>query len=88
MTTSSLTLDEIYALAHEALLGSGANEEHADAECDDSNSQGLFRILSYAPLGVIVARLQKVGRLAGVHCRVVEVKFCHASTCLSSMPEL
>ena len=27
MTTSSLTLDEIYALAQEALLGAGANAE-------------------------------------------------------------
>ena len=34
MTTSSLTLDEIYALAHEALLGAGASEEHADAVAD------------------------------------------------------
>ena len=34
MTTSSLTLDEIYALAHEALLNAGANAEHADAVAD------------------------------------------------------
>ncbi|MGB1714751.1 MAG: Ldh family oxidoreductase [Arenicellales bacterium] len=55
MTTSSLTLDEIYALAHEALLNAGANAEHADAvadvvtraERDGSHSHGLFRIPGY-----------------------------------------
>ena len=85
MTSFSLTLDEIYALAHEALLGAGANEEQADAvanvvtraERDGSHSHGLFRIPSYAPLSVIMARLQKVSRLAGVHCRVVKVEFGH-----------
>ena len=34
MNTSSLTLDEIYALARETLLGAGASEEHADAVAD------------------------------------------------------
>lgn len=55
MNTSSLTLDEIYALAREALLGAGASEEHADAvadvvtraERDGSHSHGLFRIPGY-----------------------------------------
>ena len=55
MTSFSLTLDEIYALAHEALLGAGANEEQADAvanvvtraERDGSHSHGLFRIPGY-----------------------------------------
>ena len=55
MNTSSLTLDEIYALARETLLGAGASEEHADAvadvvtraERDGSHSHGLFRIPGY-----------------------------------------
>ena len=55
MTTSSLTLHEICALAHEALLNAGANTEHADAvadvvtraERDGSHSHGLFRIPGY-----------------------------------------
>ena len=34
MNTSSLFLDEIYALAHEALIGAGASEEHANAVAD------------------------------------------------------
>ena len=34
MNTSSLTLDEIYALARETLLGAGASEEPADAVAD------------------------------------------------------
>mgnify|MGYP001161574870 FL=1 len=55
MNTSSLFLDEIYALAHEALLSAGASEEHANAvadvvtraERDGSHSHGLFRIPGY-----------------------------------------
>ena len=93
MTSFSLTLDEIYALAHEALLGAGANEEQADAvanvvtraERDGSHSHGLFRIPSYAPLSVIMARLQKVGCLARVHHRVVKVEFGRFIACLSSI---
>ena len=55
MNTSPLSLDEIYALAREALLGAGASAEHADAvadvvtraERDGSHSHGLFRIPGY-----------------------------------------
>ena len=55
MNTSPLSLDEIYVLARETLLGAGANAEHADAvadvvtqaERDGSHSHGLFRIPGY-----------------------------------------
>ena len=55
MNTFSISLDEIYALAHKALLSAGASEEHADAvadvvaraERDGSHSHGLFRIPGY-----------------------------------------
>lgn len=55
MTTTSLSLDEIFELAKKTLLAAGANEENADAvaqtvlqaERDGSRSHGLFRIPGY-----------------------------------------
>ena len=55
MTTTALSLDEIYDIANTALLSAGANEENADAvaqtvtraERDGSHSHGLFRIPGY-----------------------------------------
>ncbi len=55
MSTTQLTLDEIYNLARTALLNAGSNEEMADivadtvtkAERDGSHSHGLFRIPGY-----------------------------------------
>lgn len=55
MTTTSISLEDIYSLARKALLTAGANEENADAvadtvmraERDGSHSHGLFRIPGY-----------------------------------------
>jgi len=55
MTKINLTLDEIHALAHEAMTKNGCDEANADAladivmraERDGSHSHGLFRIPGY-----------------------------------------
>ena len=55
MTTTALTLDEIHALAYDALTGNGADHENASAlaqtimtaERDGSVSHGLFRLPAY-----------------------------------------
>lgn len=55
MSTTDLTLDEIYTLARNALLNAGSNNEMASivadtvmrAERDGSHSHGLFRIPGY-----------------------------------------
>ena len=55
MATTALTLDEIYALAHDAMTANGCNDENASAladivtraERDGSHSHGLFRIPGY-----------------------------------------
>ena len=55
MTTIDLTLDEIHALAHDAMMANGADAVNADAladivmraERDGSHSHGLFRIPGY-----------------------------------------
>lgn len=55
MTTTALSLDEIYTLAYEALTGNGADHENATAlsqtimtaERDGSVSHGLFRLPAY-----------------------------------------
>jgi len=55
MSTSELSLDEIYSLAKAALLNAGSNDEMASvvadtvmrAERDGSHSHGLFRIPGY-----------------------------------------
>lgn len=55
MTTTELTLEEIYKLARDALLNAGASDEMADivahtvtrAERDGSMSHGLFRLPGY-----------------------------------------
>lgn len=55
MTTTSLSLDDIFDIAKKALTAAGANEENADAvaqtvvraERDGSHSHGLFRIPGY-----------------------------------------
>jgi delta1-piperideine-2-carboxylate reductase len=55
MTTTALSLDEIYDIANTVLISAGANEENADAvaqtvtraERDGSHSHGLFRIPGY-----------------------------------------
>ena len=55
MATTALTLDEIYALAHDAMKANGCNDENASAladivtraERDGSHSHGLFRIPGY-----------------------------------------
>ncbi|MGC6485862.1 MAG: Ldh family oxidoreductase [Candidatus Puniceispirillales bacterium] len=55
MTTTALSLDEIHALAYEALTGNGADHENASAlantimtaERDGSISHGLFRLPAY-----------------------------------------
>jgi len=55
MTTLSLTLDEIYALAHSTMLANGCDDANASAladivtraERDGSHSHGLFRVPGY-----------------------------------------
>ncbi|PQM59680.1 MAG: oxidoreductase [Rhodobacteraceae bacterium] len=55
MTTTSLTLSEIYNLAHKTMLANGCDEANAEAladiiyraERDGSHSHGLFRIPGY-----------------------------------------
>ena len=55
MTTKSLSLDNIFCLARDAMLNAGANQENADAvadtvmraERDGSHSHGLFRVPGY-----------------------------------------
>jgi len=55
MSTHSLTLEEIYALAHDTMIANGCDEANADAladiimraEQDGSHSHGLFRVPGY-----------------------------------------
>ena len=55
MSTTALTLDEIYALAHDCLTQNGADAANAkalsttihNAERDGSHSHGLFRLPAY-----------------------------------------
>ncbi len=55
MTTTDLSLEEIYALARDAMLANGCNDANADAladivmraERDGSHSHGLFRVPGY-----------------------------------------
>ena len=55
MSTTQLTLTEIFSIAHDALTQAGADKENADAvantvmraERDGSHSHGLFRIPGY-----------------------------------------
>ena len=55
MTSTSLSLKEIYKLAYDSMISNGCNEENATAlakivqtaERDGSHSHGLFRIPGY-----------------------------------------
>ncbi len=55
LSTTQLTLAEIFSIAHGVLIKAGANKENADAvvntvmraERDGSHSHGLFRIPGY-----------------------------------------
>ena len=55
MTTTKLTLSEIYDLTYQAMLVNGCNEPNASAladivlraEIDGSHSHGLFRVPGY-----------------------------------------
>ena len=55
MSETSLSLDEIYALAHDAMTAHGCNDANAGAladivmraERDGSHSHGLFRVPGY-----------------------------------------
>ena len=56
MSTTSLSLEEIYDLAKKTLLSNGCDEDNASilsdtimrAERDGSHSHGLFRLHAYA----------------------------------------
>src|SRR5690606_23247919 len=41
---------------------------------------------AHAPLAVVVRRLQQVGGLSGIHCRIVEVELGHAGSLTAAQP--